>query len=72
MSTWTRLTIAALASLTSLAARPPAAAPREVRAAPMYDCNDNGVEDAVDIAIGSSIDANRDGIPDECQSELAK
>ena len=32
-----------------------------------YDCNNNGVEDAVDIATGASDDKNMDGIPDECQ-----
>ncbi len=31
------------------------------------DCNGNGVEDAVDIALGDSVDANYDGVPDECQ-----
>ena len=30
------------------------------------DCNFNGVLDACDIAAGTSQDANRDGIPDEC------
>ncbi len=30
------------------------------------DCNDNGEDDAVDIAMGTSPDANGDGIPDEC------
>jgi len=33
-----------------------------------HDCNANGVEDAVDIARGTSCDANLDGIPDECQA----
>lgn len=33
-----------------------------------YDCNNNGIEDAVDIATGSSADANGNGIPDECES----
>lgn len=33
----------------------------------MFDCNGNNVEDAVDIALGSSTDANGDGVPDECQ-----
>ena len=33
-----------------------------------FDCNNNGVEDAVDIATGSSSDANDNGIPDECEA----
>ena len=40
---------------------PPLTAPLEA------DCNGNGVEDAVDIALGDSADSNLDGIPDECQ-----
>jgi hypothetical protein len=35
---------------------------------PCFDCNNNGVEDAVDIATGSSSDANDNGIPDECEA----
>lgn len=31
------------------------------------DCNGNGIDDAVDIALGDSADADLDGIPDECQ-----
>ena len=34
---------------------------------PVYDCNANGVEDSVDIAKGSSPDANGNSIPDECE-----
>lgn len=30
------------------------------------DCNGNGVCDSEDIALGTSLDANGDGIPDEC------
>jgi len=30
------------------------------------DCNGNGVQDSVDIAIGTSEDCNGNGIPDEC------
>ena len=54
----------------ALGARPPARAGADgpAQAPAMYDCNDNGVEDAVDIAIGSSSDADLDGIPDECQT----
>ncbi len=32
-----------------------------------YDCNANGVGDAVDIATGTSWDFNGNGIPDECE-----
>lgn len=32
------------------------------------DCNGNGIEDSVDIAVGRSADMNQDGIPDECPS----
>jgi hypothetical protein len=31
------------------------------------DCNGNGIEDAIDIALGTSLDCQPDGIPDECQ-----
>jgi hypothetical protein len=34
---------------------------------PAEDCNGNGIEDAVDIALGDSADGDLDGIPDECQ-----
>ena len=34
---------------------------------PVEDCNDNGVEDAVDIACGESTDADGNGVPDECE-----
>jgi len=37
-------------------------------AAPLEDCNGNGIEDAVDIALGGSSDVNLDGVPDECQA----
>ncbi|MFO0829329.1 MAG: hypothetical protein U0572_14420 [Phycisphaerales bacterium] len=32
-----------------------------------FDCNGNGVDDAFDIVLGTSLDVNGDGIPDECQ-----
>jgi len=32
------------------------------------DCNDNGVEDADDIAAETSADCNTNGIPDECET----
>jgi len=31
------------------------------------DCNNNGVDDAIDISSGTSQDCNSDGVPDECQ-----
>ena len=31
------------------------------------DCNTNGVRDDCDIAMGTSLDLNHDGIPDECE-----
>lgn len=30
------------------------------------DCNENGIDDDVDVAVGSSLDVNGNGIPDEC------
>jgi len=32
-----------------------------------YDCNGNGIDDALDISEERSLDVNTDGIPDECQ-----
>ncbi|MCM2272326.1 MAG: M12 family metallo-peptidase [candidate division Zixibacteria bacterium] len=32
-----------------------------------FDCNDNNRDDSLDIFLGSSVDNNLDGIPDECQ-----
>ena len=34
---------------------------------PFHDCNDNEVDDSVDIADGASDDDNMNGIPDECE-----
>ncbi|GEM_PF-337411 len=36
----------------------------------MWDCNNNGIEDAVDIANGGAADLNNNGIPDECEPEI--
>ncbi|MCW5757067.1 MAG: hypothetical protein KIT54_07525 [Phycisphaeraceae bacterium] len=33
----------------------------------LRDCNQNGIDDALDIASGRSQDADGDGVPDECQ-----
>lgn len=35
----------------------------------MEDCNENGIDDALDIRNGTSSDTNRDGVPDECDEE---
>ena len=39
---------------------------------PYWDCNQNGVEDSVDIAQGASSDNNQNSIPDECEDEYVK
>jgi len=36
------------------------------------DCNNNGVDDATDIANGTSTDINADGIPDECPGQSTR
>jgi hypothetical protein len=41
------------------------------RGAPFSDCNHNGIEDAIDIAFGTSSDVDRNGIPDECEETRA-
>src|SRR5690606_19871402 len=35
---------------------------------PLFDCDGDGIEDAVAIAIGAVADTNMDGIPDTCQT----
>jgi hypothetical protein len=37
-----------------------------------YDCNENGVEDSVDIATGASSDMDGNGIPDECEDGVVE
>jgi hypothetical protein len=32
------------------------------------DCNNNGVDDAIDLVTGTSFDCNKNGIPDECDA----
>jgi hypothetical protein len=63
--------LAALAVTVSSSAQPTQAWTREPlaeqRFVPVFDCNENGIEDAVDIAVGSSSDANNNGLPDECE-----
>lgn len=39
---------------------------------PCFDCNENGVDDSVDIANGASQDANLNGIPDECEDKVVE
>ena len=34
-----------------------------------HDCNFNGIDDALDIAAGTSLDVDLDGRPDECQTD---
>jgi hypothetical protein len=36
-----------------------------------YDCNSNGIGDSEDMSTGGSFDTNGNGIPDECEEELA-
>lgn len=36
------------------------------------DCNGNGIEDAVDIAFGTSSDEDHNGVPDECEAAPAR
>lgn len=35
--------------------------------AALRDCNANGVADEIDIAVGSSMDLDLNGVPDECE-----
>ncbi|MEX2217287.1 MAG: M12 family metallo-peptidase [Phycisphaerales bacterium] len=37
------------------------------RACVVFDCNQNGVSDAIDISTSTSLDLNANGIPDECE-----
>jgi len=37
------------------------------RSCAVFDCNQNGISDAVDIAMSTSADVNSNGIPDECE-----
>ncbi|MCC6408384.1 MAG: hypothetical protein IT453_14560 [Planctomycetes bacterium] len=34
---------------------------------PVVDCNQNGVADSTDLLLGTSLDLNANGIPDECE-----
>ena len=35
----------------------------------MTDCNNNGLDDSLDICNGTSVDCNGNGIPDECEDD---
>ena len=35
------------------------------------DCNTNGIDDSADISFGTSLDANGNGFPDECEVPLS-
>jgi hypothetical protein len=39
--------------------------------AALVDCNQNGIDDALDLVSGTSLDADHDGVPDECQAAVA-
>ena len=39
---------------------------------PYFDCNNNGIEDSVDIGQGFSNDSNNNGVPDECERSYAR
>jgi hypothetical protein len=44
----------------------------DIKELPVNDCNENGVEDSVDIANGSSQDTNFNGVPDECEDKVVE
>lgn len=50
-----------------LCVAPAGARGARLQAAAYHDCNRNGIEDSIDIALGSSADADGDGVPDECE-----
>lgn len=58
---------ASLACAFASGARTPA--PELAVQQPRFDCNDNGIEDSVDIALGASSDQNQNGVPDECEAD---
>ena len=39
----------------------------EIPTSAIFDCNNNGLEDAYDIAVGTSTDVNKNGVPDSCE-----
>lgn len=38
-----------------------------IKPSPFLDCNQNGIDDSLDIARGTSPDTNGNGVPDECE-----
>lgn len=40
-----------------------------IAADPIVDCNGNGTDDALEIALGSSPDCDGNGVPDDCQPD---
>lgn len=52
---------------TALGGLPGVAVPAPWASGPQFDCNGNGIEDAVDIAFGTSSDVDQNGVPDECE-----
>ena len=66
------LLLSCLAFAPSSPGRARPAAPLAATPAPFRDCNANGVEDAVDIARGTSSDTDMDGVPDECQGHAVE
>jgi hypothetical protein len=42
----------------------------DVRGGPLSDCNANGIEDAIEIANNTSLDANNNGVLDTCEGPL--
>ena len=58
-------------ALTALGAGPGSPAGAGRAASPLEDCNRNGIEDAVDIAFGTSSDEDHNGVPDECEAAPA-
>lgn len=43
----------------------------ELATVPFFDCNGNGIEDALDIRLFGAADVNNDGIPDVCQVPMS-
>lgn len=68
---WGLLVILVLVSSSGADQGPPSGSPRPaphpVQGPDLRDCNGNGIDDAIDIALGTSSDVDFDGVPDECQ-----
>jgi len=60
----------AFLSLAATSPEPARPQPCRCQTAPlMLDCNQNGVEDSIDIATGASSDLDLNGVPDECDEQ---